>query len=792
MRTFEEITSDLDHPINRNNAEALLRFSEELDALATPEAAAFASRSRGVAHALRGEQFAALQQLHHALSLYESLGDRSGMARVNSSIGTVHFRTCDYSEALRHYHGARILYEELGDHIGVATMTSYMGDAHNSTGSYPAALEHYHSALAINEEHGDRSGVANATGNIGNVHDNTGNFAEALSHYHRALALHEELGDRIGLARVTGNIGNVYNNTGDYSAALEYFQRALSLHEELGDRIAVAMVSSNIGLVYKSIGDYPKALHHLHRGLSLAEALGDRKHVAGATCNIGNVLRMKGDFPAALEHFHRALALCDELGDTHYAANITCSIGNVYLETSDYPVALTHYHQALALYEQLGVRSSVASVVESIGLVQFIAGDYESALSHFRQTLAVYEELGVRSGVANVTGNIGNVCNITGDRSAALSHYQRALAIHEELGARGSVARDTGNILNAYVNLGSNAEALALLQTMDAMQIDEPSVRVEREQQRAILQERSGDLDLAMVTLQRALSEANAHGLRALSAASHKSLRDLAQKRNDFAGYIEHNNEYTRITEEINGKDTATKLAMQAKQREIDAERKEHEKHLAVLHSTLPKEVADRVARGEVVNDHYENASVIFLDIVGFTDISSHMSSQDVILLLDDVFSQCDAICAKYGVTKIKTIGDSYMCVSFDSVVNAALAAMEMSLIQYTIQNTESNPSMLQYRIGVHCGPVTAGVIGKERMQYDVWGDTVNVASRMESAGEPGRVHVSEAFALKLEEPLVTRHSSLVTIDRGSIEIKGKGPMQTYWLQKSYAALSSQ
>jgi len=759
MRTFEEIKRDLDHPINGNDAESLLRYAEELDALSTPEAAAFAIRSRGVAHALHGEHVAALRHYHRALNLYEELGDRSG----------------------------------------VATIARSMGNVYNNTGDYPAALEHYHRALAIYEGLGDRSGVAMTTGNIGNVHDNTGNFAEALSHHHRALALHEELGERNGVARVTGNIGNVYNNTGDYAMALEYFQRALSLHEELGDRNAASKVTGNIGLVYKHTGDYPKALHHLHRGLSLAEELGDRKHVAGATCNIGNVLRMKGDFPAALEHFHRALALCDELGDTHYAANITKSIGNVYLETSDYPVALSHFHQALALYEKLGVRSGVASVMECIGLVQFITGDYAAALSHFSRTLTVYEELGIRSSLANVTGNIGHVYNITGDHSAALRSYQRALAIHKELGSHGNVARDTGSILSAYVNMGSDAEALALLQTMDAMQIDEPRVRVGLEQQRAILQERSGDLDLAMATLQRALSEANAHGLRALSAASHKSLRDLSQKRNDFAGYIEHNNEFTRITEEINGKDTATKLAMQEKQREIDAERREHEKHLAVLHSTLPKHVADRVARGEVVNDHFENASVIFLDIVGFTTLSSDMSSQEVIALLDDVFTQCDAICAKHDVTKIKTIGDSYMAVAFDSVVDAALAALEMMKIESTIKDQESNPSMLQYRIGVHCGPVTAGVIGKERMQYDVWGDTVNVASRMESSGEAGRVHVSEAFADNLksnqesiiknpiseshEVLLVTRHLSLLTIERGSFDIKGKGPMNTYWLE---------
>ncbi|MBK9184682.1 MAG: hypothetical protein IPM83_16700 [Ignavibacteria bacterium] len=149
---------------------------------------------------------------------------------------------------------------------------------------------------------------------------------------------------------------------------------------------------------------------------------------------------------------------------------------------------------------------------------------------------------------------------------------------------------------------------------MNDLHPGEPRSRIQRAVNRATLLERSGDLDAAAATLQLALSEAHEHGLRSLTTSVHKALRDLAQKRNDFAGYIEHNNEFTRITEEINGKDTATKLAIQAKQREIDAERKETDKHMAVLHSTLPKHIADRVARGEVVNDHFENASVLFVD----------------------------------------------------------------------------------------------------------------------------------------------------------------------------------
>jgi class 3 adenylate cyclase len=465
------------------------------------------------------------------------------------------------------------------------------------------------------------------------------------------------------------------------------------------------------------------------------------------------------------------------------------------------------------MHQELGDRSGVALVTGNIGNVHYSTGNNPAALEHYHRALAMHEEQGDRSGVARVTGNIGTVHGSTGDYSAALEHYHRALALHEELGESDSVARITGNIIMAMIDSGKHAEAEALLQTMDGMQIDTPRDVVQREQNRASLQAHHGNIDEARATLRAALLIAQEHTLAREQAYVHRELRDLAQQQNDLAGYIEHNNEYTRITEEINGKDTATKLAMQEKQREIDAERKEIDKQLAVLHSTLPKHIADRVARGETVNDHHDDASVIFLDIVGFTSISDRIPSGHVVHLLEQIFTTLDAVCERHGVVKIKTIGDSYMAVSFDSVTNAATCALDMisslDALEITMPPSLGDTSWtkdvgdIKVRVGLHYGPVTAGVIGTARMQYDVWGDTVNVASRMESSGEAGRIHVSEAFASRLRgndggvdpglrqgddggvPPSPNLPVSLSLMSRGTLDIKGKGPMTTYWLEAS-------
>jgi len=545
----------------------------------------------------------------------------------------------------------------------------------------------------------------------------------------------------------------------DYPAALEHYHRALALHEELGDRNGVALVTGSIGIVYRFTGNFPVALECYHNALALHEELADRNGVARVTGNIGIVYHNTGDFPSALEYYHRALALHEELGNRNGVATATGNIGTVHHSTSDFPAALEYYHNALVLHEELGNRNGVALVTENIGLVYDSTGDYATALEHFHRALALFEELGNRSGVAGVMG-------------AILSTLFATNALDE--------ARQT-------------------LHALDAMQMVVPETATIREMGRARLQELELDLVASMSTLTYALSIAVQHEMRSLQSKIHKIMRDLALKQNDLATYVEHNNEYTRITEQINGKDTATKLAMQAKQREIEAVQREHQKHMAVLHSTLPKHIADRVARGEVVNDSFDNAAVLFLDVVGFTTNSSELEASEVVSLLQNIFTTFDAICAEHNVMKIKTIGDSYMAVAFPSehhIEDLAAVALAMQTSEFTWPHAGER---VMFRIGLHCGPVVAGVLGTERMQYDVWGDTVNVASRMESSGEAGRVHVSEAFAANLQSNTEFRiqnsisesenqeshevNSSLVTQLRGTLEIKGKGTMKTYWLE---------
>ncbi|MBN1935860.1 MAG: response regulator [Anaerolineae bacterium] len=199
-----------------------------------------------------------------------------------------------------------------------------------------------------------------------------------------------------------------------------------------------------------------------------------------------------------------------------------------------------------------------------------------------------------------------------------------------------------------------------------------------------------------------------------------------------------------------------------------------------LLLNILPKPVADRLKQGEkIIADDYAEITVLFADIVGFTATSARMKPDRMIAMLNQVFSVCDQLAEKHGLEKIKTIGDAYMVVGGlpQPRIDHAQAVAEMALdMQREITAlTDDAGQPLAIRIGIATGPAVAGVIGSAKFSYDVWGDTVNTASRMESHGCAGRIQVTAAVYERLRDKY--RFES-----RGVIQIKNKGDMLTYFL----------
>jgi len=232
----------------------------------------------------------------------------------------------------------------------------------------------------------------------------------------------------------------------------------------------------------------------------------------------------------------------------------------------------------------------------------------------------------------------------------------------------------------------------------------------------------------------------------------------------------------------VGGTIVFTLLAMFANQRRdaLAALRQEQAKSENLLLNILPRSIADRLkVQTQPIADHFDSASILFADVVDFTPWSEQLPPAAVVGYLDDLFSHFDELAERYGLEKIKTIGDCYMVAAGIPTLRPdhahALALMALDMLEAMRSDDEVGRLGLELRIGINSGPVVAGVIGRKRFLYDLWGDAVNTASRMESGGTPGRIQITRATY----ELLGTEFECE---PRGTIAVKGKGEVEAWYL----------
>ncbi|HTN92084.1 MAG TPA: adenylate/guanylate cyclase domain-containing protein [Sorangium sp.] len=247
------------------------------------------------------------------------------------------------------------------------------------------------------------------------------------------------------------------------------------------------------------------------------------------------------------------------------------------------------------------------------------------------------------------------------------------------------------------------------------------------------------------------------------------------------------NDELSRLTGSINGmlsaleanarRQSQQKAALE--QAKAAAERA-HERSDRLLLNILPRSIAEQLKENErLIAEHFDEVTILFADIASFTPLAARLNPTELVGLLNRMFSSFDQLAEQLGLEKIKTIGDAYMVVGGLPVQRPdharAIARMALAMADTVSQFLADDGQPFRLRIGINTGPVIAGVIGKRKFSYDLWGDAVNVASRMESSGEPGRIQVSEASYALLRGDFALE-------ERGLVAIKGKGAMKTYWL----------
>lgn len=569
-------------------------------------------------------------------------------------------------------------------------------------------------------------------------------------------------------AAATGyNLQGIANHTlGNYPRALEYFEMSLEIREELGDKHGVAFSLNNMGNIYAGQGNYLRALKYYEKALAIQEELGDKHGIANSLGNIGIIYKTQGNFPRALEYNEKALAIEEEIEHNWCIASSLGNIGIIYKDQGNYPRALEYYEKSLALNEELGDKQGIALNLINIGNIYLNQGDYRLALDYYEKAMTIFELLRNKGGIATALGNIGNIYTKQGNYPLALDYCQKGLALAEEIGALEQQKDACQCLYDTYKEMGKGNEALLYLEKMnviaDNLQTQETTKKLEQ-------------MEFAKVMLQDSI--AKAEEARLVEDAHQAEVRKRNKSRNTayvggFIALIMAGGFYSR-------------WRYVRKARDIISKEKDRSDNL--LLNILPAEVAAELKeKGRADARDFDTVSILFTDFKGFTEQSAKLNAQELVTEINVCFVVFDGIMARFGIEKIKTIGDAYMAAgglpvpTEDSVKNTVLAAIAMQefIAGRKAENEAGGKPAFEMRVGIHTGPVVVGIVGVKKFQYDIWGDTVNIASRMESGGEVGKVNISQyTYELIREEP------DFVFESRGKIEAKGKGEVEMYFVE---------
>ena len=589
---------------------------------------------------------------------------------------------------------------------------------------YPKAIEWHQQSLAFMKEMRETGGMATSYNNLGNIYSDQGDFVKALQHYQRALDLVETT-NKPKASIYYGNIGAIYLAQGVHPKALEQFQKSLAICEELNDEEGMAVAYNNIGIIYYEGGDATQALAYYGKSVELNKKLEDKQGLAETYLNIGIIKKTQGDYAQALEYGQKSLAMQQELSNAQGIAEVYGVIGEIYAAKNDMTRALANFNKELSLAEEIGNKDRVALSYIHIGNVYLQQKKHPLAASFGQKAFTLAGELGIITAQRDASNLLYQVYKSTGRNTEALTYHEKVLAL-------------TDSIEAAETNKKLAQMEFAKILTADSIKIEEEKQQVSKVH-RAEVSQKDDQRNMAIYIGAGVLALAGALGIR---------LRYVRRAR--------------------------------------AAIHKEKIRSDNLLLNILPADIAEELkTKGKAEAREFDGVSILFTDFKGFTGLSETMSAKELVAEINHCFEKFDGIVSKYGIEKIKTIGDSYMAAgglpvsSHESAKNTVLAALEMQTFieAHKTQRAAEQKPVFRMRAGIHTGSIAAGIVGVKKLHYDIWGDAVNTASRVESSGEAGRVNISEAtYELIKNEPMFEFQC------RGKVQAKGKGEMGMYFV----------
>ena len=585
------------------------------------------------------------------------------------------------------------------------------------------------------------------------------NADSAFFWYQRAAEVYARSGHERSIAFARTNMAQYLVNLGRAKEALDLLKAALPIHLRYANKTMLIKDYGGMGRAYYALGDLDRSLDNQLMALRYAQADPKRRESGAILHNIGIIYQDEGLADTAIAYYGRAIAAFKAHGDapTRWLVSLNNMI-RCHMEQGNLREASMLVRQGLAAMDEEHQPWHASLIYAADAELRVQQGDAQGALRSAQQAV---HDADMRS-LVPALNSLSDAQIALNDIRNALLTAQRAQAICDTTDIALSLRRDVARILSdIWGRTGPPEKALMYLRRYTAL---EDSVRNEP------MRKRLAAIDLRKQEL--------ADSLKALEVRKRMAL--------DHAAELRHEQERRRW---LWAGAATLALAAAGLFWRLRHTRRAKATSDKLVGNLLPARVADELKRtGRVESREVQGVTVLFTDFAGFTSLAQRMPAQELHAEVDACFAAFDRIVHAHGGERIKTIGDAYMAAgglaatSEGTAAQMIEAALEMQafITERGASRSASGYPAFTMRVGLHTGPVIAGVAGTQKLQYDIWGDTVNTASRMESSGEVGKVNISEATYA-----LVKNEEGLRFIPRGRVLAKGKGEMEMYFVHSA-------
>ncbi len=547
------------------------------------------------------------------------------------------------------------------------------------------------------------------------------------------------------------------------------------------------------GLSYNELNDSKLSMAYAEELIALSKEENNQSYLYNGYLQKGNRHLSLGNYEMALESFYLTAQIAIEQKNIENDGISNMAIADVYAGLDNFDSAQKYYNKAIALLRKGEDSIAIASALLNAGDTYFNNEKYDKALAYFEESGHIFNELNYTVGIAYNLGNVGMVYAEQGKDALAEKNMNEAIIVLEKTKDYYPISVYLTYMSDIYLRKGNFSQALKYAKRSFDLaekyglkeQISDASLKLSE------LYDDNGNFEASNTYLK------NFYIYRD-SVLNIESIEHMADLRTDFEVSQKQTEVDLLMEKQRNQKITviATMVALalimvlagglfrrnRFIQKTTAIIKNEKERSDNLLLNILPEETARELKdKGKVIPKKFDSVTVMFTDFRAFTKYSQYLTPELLVKSVDYHFSKFDAIMEKYGLEKIKTMGDAYMCAGGlpfpceDHAEKMLHAAFEIIEFIDNIKNDEVRDiSRFDIRIGIHTGPVVAGVVGTKKFAYDIWGDTVNIASRMESNSDPGRINVSEITYELIKDKFDCEF-------RGEIQAKNKGMMKMYF-----------